>query len=205
MSTLLATVFAWLALLVPALHVDRPVERMEGPVRSLAGRLLVADERLADPNFARTVVLLVRHDRRGALGLVVNRRLGRVPAARVLARLGLPDEGASGELELALGGPVEPGSLFVLHSDDRRSRDSREVAPGLLLTRDPNILADITRGRGPARHLIALGYAGWAPGQLEAEIARGDWEVAELRPGFLFATEPEEMWERARAQAGVEL
>lgn len=135
----------------------------------------------------------------------MNRRLGEVPAARLLERLGLGGDGVTGRLELAWGGPVEPGRLFVLHTDDRRTDDSEPVIPGLLLTRDPAILADIARGTGPADHLLALGYAGWAPGQLEAELARGDWGVLEAATELLFDTPAETMWDEARARLGVEL
>ncbi len=192
---------------VPVQHGNAPVDRLEGVHRSLAGRLLVASERLADPNFERTVVLLLAHDRKGAMGVVVNRVLGKVPARKLLARLGRkpPVEAAGSDIELGYGGPVGTGMGFVVHTADYRLPDSITVAPGVRMTSDPQILVDIATGKGPARYIAVLGYAGWAAGQLEAEIARGDWYVVDVDPELLFRVPAKERWQRARERYGVEL
>jgi len=194
----------WIGLL-PAVHEPAPPDRLEGIQRSVAGMLLVASEKLADPNFDHTVVFMVVHDREGALGLVINRRYGRVPARELLERLGLPAEEAEGEIELAYGGPVDPGTGFVVHTPDYRLEDTLLVTPGIAVTNDTRVMADIARGKGPARYIATLGYAGWAAGQLDAEIARGDWYLVEADPALLFETPVAERWERARERSGIDL
>ncbi len=195
----------WLFGAVPIVHDPTPPDRLEGVRRSVAGKLLVASEDLADPNFDHTVVFMVLHDEKGALGLVINRSYGRVPARELLDRLGLPSEEATGEIELAYGGPVDPATGFVLHSPDYRLEDTLAVTPEFAVTNDTRIMADIARGKGPARYIATLGYAGWAAGQLDAEIARGDWEVVEADPELVFETPVAERWERAKERAGVDL
>ncbi|HFA60032.1 MAG TPA: hypothetical protein ENJ83_05010 [Rhodospirillales bacterium] len=205
MRLLFGLTLLWLAGLAPAVHGPTPPDRLEGVRRSVAGKLLVASEELADPNFDHTVVFVVLHDEKGALGLVINRSYGRVPARELLARLGLPGEDATGEIELAYGGPVDPATGFVLHSPDYRLEDTLVVTPEFAVTNDTRIMADIARGKGPARYIATLGYAGWAAGQLDAEIARGDWEVVDADPELVFETPAAERWERAKERVGVDL
>jgi putative transcriptional regulator len=164
---------------------------------STAGQLLVALEDLRDPRFVRTVIYMIRHDADGAMGLVVNRPLGELPAADVLARFGLDDEQARGTLRLNYGGPVEPGRGFVLHTADHLPAGSEIVAGDVAFTGSPETLKLIARGTGPRRSLIILGYAGWAPGQLEAEIQRGSWATVPSDTALLFSDDPDRTWERA--------
>lgn len=195
-STLLASLIAWTVALGPGGGESEP---------SLAGRLLVAEPELADPNFARTVVLLLHHDAEGAMGLVVNRRYGRVPMADLLRRLGRDTRGASGETELYYGGPVEPDVGTVLHDAGYRGSDTREIGAGLAATHDPAILEAMARRQGPRQARIVLGYAGWGPGQLESELAQGAWATIPADPELVLAPDPERVWERALARRGVDL
>ena len=157
---------------------------------------------LADPNFARTVVLLCEHEADGALGLVVNR-----PTPFTLGQLyegqGIAGEGSS-DAPIHYGGPVQPERGFVLYEGGRDYDGSMPVLDELKLGTSLDILRDLSEGRGPDRFLFFLGYAGWAPDQLEAEIARNDWLAVPADPSLLFAVEPEERWEQAIRLLGIE-
>jgi putative transcriptional regulator len=173
---------------------------------SLAGRLLVATPDLEDPNFRQTVVYMIQHDDDGAMGLVVNRVLGSGPLDELLEGLGIDAEGnADIEVEVHYGGPVEAGRIFMLHTPDYRSEDTTVVSNLAALTVTPEILRDIAAGKGPRRSLFALGYAGWAPHQLEDELAVGAWVVVEADEALLFDREADTKWQRAFDRRGIDL
>lgn len=183
-------------------------EPADAPVQSagLAGQLLVATPELEGPPFTRTVIYMVRHDARsGAMGLVVNRRLGEVPMAVLLKQSGLPGEGAKGSVRLHMGGPVEATRIFVLHTDDYAGPDTVKLGNGVAITSDPSILKSITQGKGPRRARFALGYAGWAPGQLEAEMKAGYWVAVPSDDAILFDDAYETKWDRAMAKRRISL
>ena len=172
----------------------------------LAGQLLVATSELDDPRFTRTVIYMVRHDARtGAMGLVVNRQLGEVPMAVLLKQSGLPGEGAKGSVRLHVGGPVEATRIVVLHTDDYAGPDTVKVANGVAITSDPSILKSIADGKGPRRARFTLGYAGWAPGQLEAEMEAGYWIVVPSDAAIVFDDADETKWDRAMARRRINL
>ena len=182
------------------------MQRPNAPDASrLSGRLLVAKETLRDPRFQRTVVYMLRHDGDGAMGLIVNRPVGDVPLAQLLDRLQRNNEGVAGTIQVHYGGPVQPGLAFVLHTADWTGNESQVIRDRIALTRDPAILDAIAHGTGPRRFLLALGYAGWAPGQLEAEIARGDWVTVPAEEALLFDEEAGSKWERAMARRPMTL
>jgi putative transcriptional regulator len=172
----------------------------------LAGQLLVATPELEGPVFTRTVIYMVRHDARsGAMGLVVNRQLGEVPMAVLLKQSGLPDEGAKGAVRLHMGGPVEATRIFVLHTDDYAGLDTVRIGNGVAISSDRSILRSITEGKGPRRACFTLGYAGWAPGQLEAEMKAGYWVVVPSDDAILFDDADETKWDRAMAKCKISL
>jgi len=172
----------------------------------LVGQLLVATSELEDPRFTRTVIYMVRHDARtGAMGLVVNRQLGEVPMAVLLRQSGLPGEGAKGSVRLHVGGPVEATRIFVLHTDDYAGPDTVKVGNGVAITSEPSILTSIIEGKGPRRARFTLGYAGWAPGQLEAEMKAGYWAVVPSDDAILFDDAYETKWDRAMAKRRISL
>ena len=172
----------------------------------LVGQLLVATSELEDPRFTRTVIYMVRHDARtGAMGLVVNRQLGEVPMAVLLRQSGLPGEGAKGSVRLHVGGPVAATRVFVLHTDDYAGPDTVRVGNGVAITSEPSILKSITEGKGPRRARFTLGYAGWAPGQLEAEMKAGYWAVVPSDDAILFDDAYETKWDRAMAKRRINL
>lgn len=197
---------ALLVLLAAATGGGQPARPAEpGPGRSTTGQLLVATDDLHDPRFARTIVYMLRHDATGALGLIVNRPVGTLPLARVLESLGRDPEGAGGEIRVHYGGPVQPERGFVLHTPAWEGGDSRVVHDGVAVTSDPAIFDAIARGAGPRRAMFAAGYAGWAAGQLEAEIQGGFWFVAPADEALIFDGDAASKWERATERRKIVL
>jgi putative transcriptional regulator len=172
---------------------------------NLTGQLLVATAELRDPRFIRTVIYMVRHDAGGAMGLVVNRPMGDTPLAVLLEGLGMEGKGVHGEIRLHYGGPVDPRRGFVLHTTDYASENTRVVSDGIAITVESEILGAIGTGTGPRRALVALGYAGWAPGQVEAEIAAGAWVVVPADEALVFDDNHEKKWDRAMARRRIDL
>lgn len=186
----------------------------------LSGQLLVAGPNLADPNFSQTVVFMLRHDPSGALGLVINRPMGRVPLDHLLQALESsgdgeepdppqPEQGESADddasLPLFYGGPVEPFAGFTLHSRDVMLENSVPIDDETALNVQDDALQALAEGAGPRQMIFLLGYSGWGPGQLENELERGDWYVVEADPGLIFSKEPARTWERALARFSTEL
>lgn len=171
----------------------------------LVGKFLVATEGMTDPRFAETVIYVCDHSEGGAMGLVVNRPVKRVPAADLMDGLGLPGDDATGEVVLHYGGPVEVGRAFVLHGSDYGRDETSEVADGVRLSSDPTVFQDIAVGRGPEQSLVALGYAGWGPSQLDMEIAAGVWDVAPADLGLLFDPEADGEWDRILERDGLDI
>lgn len=201
----ICSVFLLLAVTATAGHAARQPGD-DAPFDSLAGRFLVATPSLDDPNFDRTVVYLVEHNADGAMGLVINRVVATGPLDRLLAELGLEGSGgAEGEIRVHYGGPVEQERAFVLHSRDYESEATVPLPGGVALTASLDVLRDIAKGKGPSRRLLAVGYAGWGPNQLETEIAAGAWITIPADTSLLFDDEVETKWQRALERRGVDL
>jgi putative transcriptional regulator len=164
-----------------------------------AGKLLVAAPRLQDPNFARSVVLLVAYDGvRGAMGVIVNQ-----PTPIELARV-LPAPGAlAGRGDRVWrGGPVLPSSLLTLIRTKEELADTETVFDDVRMLLSREAFERVLESRVPAERLRAFaGHAGWAPGQLEAEIARGDWTVVPATAATVFSETPEETWPRLQRRS----
>lgn len=177
-----------------------------GVTMELAGKVLVAMPGMADPRFARAVVLICAHGPDSAMGLIVNKPSQELDFGGLLKHLGISPGASRREIRVQYGGPVERGRGFVLHSDDWRGADQgmMQVPGGLRLTVTLDILEALARGDGPARALLALGYAGWGPGQLEGEILRNDWLVADLPADLLFADSDGQKWALALKQMGID-
>jgi len=171
----------------------------------LTGQLLVAAPDMADPRFAKTVIFIVKHDAHGAMGLVLNRLLGSGPLADLMKGFHLNPKGVTGTIRVFYGGPVRPYFGFVLHSTDYVGKSTLVINDRVALTTDLEILRAISKGEGPRHSLFALGYAGWGPGQLDNEIDRGDWFVADADESILFGEEMETKWKRAMSASGIDL
>ena len=164
---------------------------------SLTGQLLVASPSMGDPRFAHTVILMVRHDKDGAFGIVVNRPVGERPLAALLETLGEKDATATGQVRIFAGGPVQPDIGFVVHSADYHQPTTVDVNAGVAMTSSREILRDIGNDKGPRKSLIAFGYAGWGPGQLEGELARRDWVLAPGESKLIFDEDRDKVWDAA--------
>lgn len=167
---------------------------------SLAGQLLVASPDIGDPRFDRTVVLMVRHNRDGAVGIVINRPVGNQSLASLMEMIGEDPGQVEGRVRLFAGGPVEPEIGFVLHSVDYHRAQTLDIGEHLALTFIREILTDIAHKRGPAKTLIAFGCASWGPGQLEDEIARHGWFTAPADPELVFDDDRAKVWQDAMAR-----
>ena len=173
-------------------------ERSEVPEQTfVTGQLLVASPTMGDPRFVQTVILMVRHDRNGALGIVINRPLGDRPLAKLLEALGDKEAGVTGTVRIFAGGPVQPDVGFVLHSADYHRADTVDIDGHVAMTSSHEILRDIGNHRGPNQSLIAFGYAGWAPGQLEGELAHGFWFTTPQDAKLVFDDDRDAVWDHA--------
>ncbi len=170
----------------------------------LAGHLLIATPQIQDPRFSRTVVYLCAHGPEGAMGLVVNRRIGIAPLPDLLEQLGIDALTEGRDISLFFGGPVESERGFVLHSAEYHQDSTLQIDSNVALTASAEILRDIAEGRGPRKSMVALGYAGWAPGQLETEIRGNGWLHASADELLIFDEDLEAKWEMALAKIGVD-
>ena len=164
---------------------------------SLVGQLLVAAPGVGDPRFERTVILIVEQGPDRALGIVINTPIGEQPLASVFKALGQKDGDATGSVRVFSGGPVQPEVGFVVHSPDYRRPETVAITDRLSMTSSMAILRDIGDRRGPAKVLVAFGYAGWGPGQLEHEIEQRAWGIAEADPTLVFDEDRDHVWEDA--------
>jgi putative transcriptional regulator len=162
---------------------------------SLAGQLLVATPEMADPRFRRSVILMVKHAKAGALGVAVNRPIEDMPWIKLLAAIGQSTAGVSGRVTVYAGGPVELQVGFVIHSVEYRIAGTIDIDGRVAATPNPAVLRDLAHGNGPKQSLIAFGYAGWGPQQLEGEIARGGWFTVPEEPRFVFDMDRDKLWD----------
>jgi putative transcriptional regulator len=171
----------------------------------LTGQLLVAMPQMRDVRFARTVIYVCAHNADGAMGLVINRLVGSITFPALLAQLGIDSTGLGEEIRVHFGGPVESGRGFVLHSSDYVHSGTMLVDDDVGLTASIDILKDIADGQGPRRSLLALGYAGWGPGQLDAEIQANGWLSVPSDEQLIFGDDLDSKWERAISKIGINL
>lgn len=191
---------AALAIVTPAamLHAALPTEPEVSGRASFAGQLLIASPSLRDP-FDHGVILIAQHDRNGALGIVINRPIARRPIATVLAALGADAAGVTDSVLIFLGGPVSPNIAFALHSTEYHGPHTLDIDGHVALSDAAEVLRDLGVGHGPKQSLIAFGYAGWAPQQLDDELARGAWVAAPENPALVFDTDRAKVWTDALA------
>ncbi|MBL8660306.1 MAG: YqgE/AlgH family protein [Rhodospirillales bacterium] len=195
---------AWIAF-TPLHSPEAGEKRAQLPAQRLVGQFLVATPQLSDPRFAESVIYIVADDDGGAMGLIVNRVYGRGPLSALLSAFGVEGEGASGTVALYYGGPVMPRSGFILHSGDYSGPETQEIVAGVSLSTGADALRAMGAGEGPRQSRIMLGYAGWGPGQLADEIARGDWLTASAGPALVFDDDAETLWKRIYPHAGKAL
>jgi putative transcriptional regulator len=165
--------------------------------RFLKGQFLVATSDMRDPRFHETVILMVRHTKDGAMGLVINRPAGDQRLSRILQDLGDDGGNVTGSVPIYIGGPVQPELGFILHTTDYRRAGIIEVTGDIAVTATKEIVRDIVAGSGPKKFMLIFGYAGWGPGQLEGELARNSWYTAPLDLSLVFDLDRDRVWEQA--------
>lgn len=171
----------------------------------LTGQLIVAMPTMLDTRFDRTVIYLCSHTADGAMGLVVNRLFDALTFPDLLERLGIKDGPVDNEIQIHVGGPVETGRGFVLHSGDYTLDTTLAVDESIALTASMDILKAIAAGTGPRRALLALGYSGWGPGQLESEIQANGWLHVPADEDLVFAENLAATWEASIAKIGFDM
>jgi putative transcriptional regulator len=170
----------------------------------LEGKLLIALPGMTDERFAQTVIYMCAHSAKGAMGIVINKPIPGLSFAEVLKQLQIDTKPLIGEFPILYGGPVETGRGFVLHSGDYEGSDSTlPVSEDISLTATLDILRALAEGRGPKQALFALGYAGWAPGQVETEFQRNGWLHCKADPSLVFGVDPEAKWRTALQRLGI--
>ena len=186
-----------LALIVSLIAVSSPIAAQQPDEKfvSLAGQFLVATPSMEDPRFARTVILMARHNKEGAFGLIINRPAAERPLSQLLEALGEKGAPVNGTVRLFAGGPVQPELGFVMHSPDYMGPQTLAVDGHVSVTMSLDILKDIGDGKGPQKSLIMFGYAGWAPGQLESEIARRSWTTVPADSKLIFDQDRSKLWD----------
>lgn len=172
---------------------------------NLSGKLLIAMPGMGDPRFAHAVIYICAHSEDGAMGLIVNKPAPELRFSDLLDQLEIPLGDGYREIRVHFGGPVETGRGFVLHSSEYQSDSGTlEVDEATSMTATTDVLADIARGEGPERSFMALGYAGWGPGQLEGEILDNGWLTCEAREDILFGRANEHKWTAALKLLGID-
>jgi putative transcriptional regulator len=182
-----------------------PPEHTDTDAGSLAGQILIAAPTMGDARFFHTVILLLRHDRNGAFGIVINRPIEQRTIKSLLEGTGDQAAGVDGSLLVFAGGPVQPELGFVVHSAEYHRPDTLAVGLDVAMTADKEILRDIGRHQGPKKSLFAFGYAGWGPGQLEGEIDHHDWFTTTGDTKLIFDDDRDHLWDEAMSRRTREL
>jgi len=172
---------------------------------SLAPALLLSMPQLVDPNFNRTVVLLCKQSEEGAFGLIVNRPL--ITTGRIVVNLDPPVEQPDHDLQVWVGGPVEPQSIWMLVGQDPNEEGDMpgiQIADDLYLSTSPHLLRRLLEPEPPPIARLIVGYSGWGPGQLEAELQTSAWLMSDVDRDLVFNTPSERMWEAAIRRLGAD-
>lgn len=170
----------------------------------LTGKILIAMPGMGDPRFAHSLVFLCAHSADGAMGLIVNKTMGKMTFSDLLEQLSIEESVNSRPIPLHFGGPVEGGRGFVLHSSEYRSQISTlPVDDFFAMTATQDVLEEMAQGEGPDKALMALGYSGWGPGQLEAEIGENGWLICDSGFDLVFDLADDKKWEAALNTLGI--
>jgi len=204
-SCLAAAVFALGATEMAPPSPGNPSPRDGAPADPPPGQLLIASAQIQDPRFYHAVILVLQHNRDGALGIVINHPLARETIANLLAAAGDDDKTVDGSIPVVSGGPVQPELGFVVHSADYHRAETMAIDGKVAMTASKETLKDIGHHKGPTKCFFAFGYAGWGAGQLEGEIARKDWFTAPEDAGLVFDDDRGSVWDKALARRGTDL
>jgi len=171
----------------------------------LDGQLLIAMPGMGDPRFDHAVIYMCAHSPEGAMGLVVNKLADQMTFPDLLDQLDIPVGNSDNSIQVHFGGPVEESRGFVLHSNDYSQDGSMPVDENMALTASVDVLRAMSVGEGPIMSMLALGYAGWGPGQLDAEIQANAWLHIEYNDDLVFGNNQESKWSQAVTMLGIDL
>ena len=171
----------------------------------LCGKLLIAMPGMGDPRFDQTVIYLCAHSDKGSMGLIVNKPAPGVKLGDLLEQLSIPVVEDSSSMVVHFGGPVENGRGFVLHSGEYVANESTlKVDDQFGMTSTLDVLTDMAKGDGPDQRLLALGYSGWGPGQLDSEIHRNGWLTCDATVEIVFDADDDAKWLAALRSLGID-
>lgn len=171
----------------------------------LTGKILIAMPGIGDPRFEFSVIFICSHSEDGTMGIIINKPAEELDFDDLLDQLSIEKAPDTRRPDIHFGGPVEMGRGFVLHSGDYQAPEgTMDVAPDFALTASLEVLEDIAQGVGPERAILALGYAGWGPGQLEDEILANGWLTADADVGMIFSADAPGKWAAALGQLGID-
>ncbi len=171
---------------------------------SLRGQFLIAMPNLQDPVFAHSITYICEHSKEGALGIVINHPLD-INLGEAFKQLDLDQQGPNIDMPVLSGGPVQTDRGFVLHPHGQKWESTVEVTDTVSLTASRDIMVSLAENNGPQKAVVALGYAGWSPGQIEEEIAANSWLTTPADSEILFDTPSEQRWSAASKHLGIDL
>ena len=171
---------------------------------NLTGQIIVSMPFLEDERFYKTVIYMCAHSSEGSMGIIINKKIDYDLYPDLLQQLGIDKPLNNKKLFIRYGGPVESGRGFVLHSDDMVRKETLNIDKGVALTSTAEFFDDLSKGKGPKNCILALGYAGWQPGQLEHEIMRNSWMSLSVDNSFLFDDEVSRKWSQAYKLMGID-
>ena len=171
---------------------------------NLTGQIIVSMPSLEDERFYKTVIYICAHSSEGSMGIIINKKIDYDLYPDLLQQLGIDKPLNNKKLFIRYGGPVESGRGFVLHSDDMVRKETLNIDKGVALTSTAEFFDDLSKGKGPKNCILALGYAGWQPGQLEYEIMRNSWMSLSVDNSFLFDDEVSRKWSQAYKLMGID-
>ena len=171
---------------------------------NLTGQFLISMPSLQDERFQKTVIYMCAHSKDGAMGIIINKKIDFDLYPDLLEQLGIDKPFLNKKLYIRYGGPVESGRGFVLHSDEFMQKETLTITKGIALTSTSEFFDDLSKGKGPKNSLLALGYAGWGPGQIELELASNSWMTLETDINFIFDDSVGNKWTDAYGLLGVD-
>ena len=170
---------------------------------NLTGQIIVSMPSLEDERFFKTVIYMCAHSSEGSMGIIINKKIDYDLYPDLLEQLGIDKPLNNKKLFIRYGGPIESGRGFVLHSDDMIRKETLNIDKGVALTSTAEFFDDLSDGKGPKNSILALGYAGWGPGQLETEISQNSWMNVSIDNSFLFDEEVSRKWTQAYKLIGI--
>lgn len=180
------------------------IEKKPSNIGYLEGSLLIATPLLKGSCFEKSVVYVCAHNETGAMGILVNHTIGNIRCGDILSQLNIkPSEINCGNAPVYFGGPIESAKGFILHTSDYFSSGTQIIHSNISLTSTVDILQDIALGKGPNKRILALGCAGWAPGQIEKELKENAWITIPANEAIVFDYHNEEKWQQAADLLGI--